>query len=122
MTGLNRSVAKFCPECGTDVESARATRDFSHRTSRRWKLFLLAPAIALPGLVLYGIGQPATAFILGTIFGYRALKRDCELYGEVVVPVGLFFHAIGLSVAWTTITSLALAMFFTLVVVVGSTS
>lgn len=119
LAGLNRSVAKLCPECGTDIESARAAKDFSRRTGRRWKWFLLAPAIALPGVVLYGIGQPAIALILGTIFGYRALKRDCELYGEMVVPAGLFFHAVGLSVAWTTMTSLVLAMLFTLLVFVG---
>ena len=104
----------MCPECGCDIESAMVAAVWMRRQSFRWRLFLLSPIIALPGLVLFGIGQPVLAFVLGWIFGYRASALDDELMGGNRTRLDLACGAFVLSLSWTVLSTIGLLILFAL--------
>jgi hypothetical protein len=97
LTGLN---VQCCPECGTGTDWLARRHVWQRLSSRRWRWFMLAPLISLPGVLLAGIGQPILSFGLSTIFAYRALKFDDEIDHRPGSDLGRVCQALMLSFNW----------------------
>lgn len=111
---------QLCPECGEHIESAAVVRAWISQVKRRWSYFYLSPILALPGLIFFGVGQPILSVVLGTIFGYRALSLDVELFGGDSTRVGNACQAVAMSVSWTVVTTALLA--FAVAVIIAGTA
>lgn len=76
LTGLRASGIQTCPECGarTDEWSIAIGRD--RLVTGRWSWFLLSPILALPCLILMGIGHPIATLFLGIVLAYRAFELE----------------------------------------------
>ncbi len=97
LSGLN---VQCCPECGTGTDSLSRRHVWERISTRRWRWFVLAPLISLPGVLLAGIGQPILSFGLSTIFAYRALRFDDAIDDRPGSDLGRLFQALMLSFNW----------------------
>ena len=99
-----------CPECGIVIDSSATLIIWRKQSRLAWKLFYLSPLIALPAVLLYGIGYPPVCFLLAGAFGYRALSRwDLALGIRKQQGVNLF-AATMLAIAWTCFSCVLVGM------------
>lgn len=107
LSGLN---VQCCPECGTGTDAMSRRHVWQRLSNRRWRWFMLAPLISLPGVLLAGIGHPVLSFGLSAIFAYRALSFDDQMDHRPGTDLGRLVQALTLAFNWVLFSTGALVI------------
>jgi hypothetical protein len=109
LAGLGSRPGITRPECGKTLNRSPLRDLWRRRSDRAWQLVFLAPLMALPGCVLYGVGQPIISVILTTGLAYRAFARDDRM--NSVPPAAITYMALAavLGVGWSMFTTALLS-------------
>ncbi len=111
LAGLDPRIVAVCPECGTAIDSDCTHSLLARESARRWRLAVLSPVFALPGLLVFIVGQPVLCFVLAAWFAFRAFEVDDELFRRPSSKVGRILQAFVFALAWTAFSTGMIALF-----------
>ncbi len=110
LAGLASRGIWVCPECGATISSDNTRLILARESARRWRLAVLSPVFALPGLLVLIVGQPVLCFALAAGFAYRAIEFDDEMLQRPSSRFGRFLQAFLFGLVWTSFSAGVLAL------------
>lgn len=117
LSGLDAERVQQCPECGAAIDTDLTMAILAKESARRWRLVMLSPVFALPGLLVVVIGQPMICFALAAGFAYRALTLDDLVHRRPGSRFGRGVQAVGLALVWTLFSTGILVLVGAIVVI-----